>query len=105
MPIEDIILQMKTMGISNIINFSFPTPPEATMLRKGLKLLFYLGALDSKQSITELGKTMGLFPLTPRFAKMLVIGNQHKCMPYIIAIVAALTVGDPVSDRVGVGVG
>jgi ATP-dependent RNA helicase DHX37/DHR1 len=38
---------------------------------------------------------MSLFPITPRFAKMLIIGQQHGCLPYVIAIVSALSVGDP----------
>jgi ATP-dependent RNA helicase DHX37/DHR1 len=51
------------------------------------------GTLGGK--ITELGKAMASFPVTPRFAKMLVIGVQHGCLPFIIAIVAGLSVGDP----------
>lgn len=42
-----------------------------------------------------MGKQMSLFPLSPRFAKMLIIGSQLECLPYMVAIVAALTVGDP----------
>ena len=38
---------------------------------------------------------MALFPLSPRFSKMLVSGRQHGCLPYVIAMVAALSVGDP----------
>lgn len=37
---------------------------------------------------------MNLFPLSPRFAKILMIGQQHRCLPYVIAIVSALSVGD-----------
>lgn len=37
---------------------------------------------------------MNFFPLSPRFAKILMIGQQHGCLPYIIAIVSALSVGD-----------
>lgn len=37
---------------------------------------------------------MNVFPLSPRFSKILIIGQQHGCLPYIIAIVAALTVGE-----------
>lgn len=37
---------------------------------------------------------MNIFPLAPRFAKMLIIGQQHNCLPYVIAIVAALSVGN-----------
>ncbi|KAJ1927930.1 putative ATP-dependent RNA helicase DHR1, partial [Linderina macrospora] len=38
---------------------------------------------------------MSVFPVAPRFAKMLIVGQQHGCLPYVIAIVAALSVGDP----------
>ncbi|RKP24393.1 hypothetical protein SYNPS1DRAFT_29837 [Syncephalis pseudoplumigaleata] len=38
---------------------------------------------------------MACFPVAPRFAKMLIIGQQHGCLPYVIALVASLSVGDP----------
>lgn len=103
MPIEGIVLQMKSMHIDTVTNFPFPTPPDRTSLRKAEKLLMQLGALESVPGkplsadgrITELGKAMALFPLSPRFAKMLVSGQQHGCLPYVIAIVSALSVGDP----------
>lgn len=49
--------------------------------------------------ITELGKAMALFPVHPRFGKMLATASakEHlEILPYMIALVAALTV------RVGV---
>jgi ATP-dependent RNA helicase DHX37/DHR1 len=94
-PIEALVLQMKSMGIHNILNFPFPTLPSETNLSKGLRLLKYLGALDATDALTDLGKTMSLFPLSPRFSKILIIGNQQGCLPYITALVAALSVGDP----------
>ena len=45
--------------------------------------------------ITDLGRAMALFPLSPRFSRMLVSGQQHGCLPYIICIISALSVGDP----------
>ena len=38
---------------------------------------------------------MALFPLSPRFSRMLVSGQQHGCLPYVITMVSALSVGDP----------
>lgn len=35
---------------------------------------------------------MANFPLAPRYAKMLALGRQHGCLPYIIALVSALSV-------------
>ncbi|SCW00720.1 LAFE_0C10462g1_1 [Lachancea fermentati] len=95
MPVESVVLQMKGMGIYNIINFPFPTPPDVLSLSKAIKLLQYLGALDDAERITDDGKTMSFFPLSPRFSKMLLVGNEHGCLPYIITIVSALSVGDP----------
>lgn len=42
--------------------------------------------------ITPLGRAMAAFPVAPRYAKMLALGRQQGCMPYIITIVAAMTV-------------
>ncbi|ORE20349.1 P-loop containing nucleoside triphosphate hydrolase protein [Rhizopus microsporus] len=96
MPIEGVVLNMKSMYIDNVVNFPFPTPPPRENLQKAEKLLGYLGAVDQHtKRITEFGHIMSLFPITPRFAKMLIIGQQHGCLPYVIAIVSALSVGNP----------
>lgn len=93
-PIEGVVLQMKSMGLHNVINFPFPTPPSRQGLAKAEKLLKNLGALSSQGKITQIGHRLSTYPLSPRFGKMLYIGHQHGCMPYVIALVAALAVGD-----------
>lgn len=110
MPIEGVVLQMKSMHIDAVVNFPFPTPPDRASLQKAEKVLTYLGALSPSVStgtakakngstlgaaITNIGRTMALFPLSPRFSRMLVSGRQHGCLPYVITIVSALSVGDP----------
>ena len=103
MPIEGVVLQMKSMHIDSVVNFPFPTPPDRLSLSKAEKVLTHLGALTTLESsvavvggqITEVGKAMSLFPLSPRYSRMLVSGRQHGCLPYVIAIVSALSVGDP----------
>jgi len=37
---------------------------------------------------------MNIFPLSPRFSKTLIIGQQFECLPYVIALVSALSVGE-----------
>lgn len=112
MPIEGIILQMKSMNIDAVANFPFPTPPDRDSLRRAEKTLVHLGALEASESsskvggkITELGRSMSLFPLSPRFSKMIVAGQQHGCLPYVIAIVCALSVGDPFIREANLGDG
>lgn len=112
-PIEGVVLQMKAMNIDAVANFPFPTPPEMHALKKAETALTRLGALINPPvlsssatplgvatvtiggSITPLGRSMSLFPLAPRHARMLVVGQQHGCLPYVIAIVSILSVGDP----------
>ncbi|XP_038059297.1 probable ATP-dependent RNA helicase DHX37 [Patiria miniata] len=98
---------MKEMGIDKVVNFPFPTPPEPEALKAAERLLISLGALEvppkvsgfkasKKESfgtrITPLGKTMACFPVSPCYARMIAIGRQEGCLPYIIALVSALTV-------------
>lgn len=35
---------------------------------------------------------MSQFPVAPRYAKMLALGRQHGCLPYVVALVACLSV-------------
>lgn len=94
-PIEGVVLQMKAMGLHHIVNFPFPTPPDRAALTKAEHLLKYLGALTATDGqVTEIGRHLTLYPLSPRYGKMLHIGHQHGCMPYVIAMVAALSVAD-----------
>ncbi|KAF3925550.1 hypothetical protein ABW21_db0201924 [Orbilia brochopaga] len=94
MPIEGVVLQMKAMGLDTVVNFPFPTPPNREEIRKAEKLLGYLGALAPSGKITDLGVTMNYFPVAPRFSRILAVGQQFGCMPYVIAAVAALSVGE-----------
>ncbi|KAM4810129.1 putative ATP-dependent RNA helicase DHX37 [Rhinophrynus dorsalis] len=106
-PVEDLVLQMKDLNIEKVVNFPFPTPPSADALIAAEELLISLGALQEPPKtgrlndlqkakltspITTLGRTMASFPVAPRYAKMLALGKQHECLPYVITIVAAMTV-------------
>ena len=109
------------MGIDTVVNFPFPTPPDTQALRKAETVLTYLGAVSSTPlaspvtsevsiatiggKITSLGKSMSLFPLAPRYSRMLVSGQQHGCLPYVIAIVSIMTVGDPFLHEEGLDEG
>lgn len=94
MPVEGVVLQLKSMDLQHVVNFPFPTPPDRQSLAKAEKLLAYLGAISSTGKITAIGRELSIYPLSPRFSKMLLIGHQHNCMAYTIALVAALAVPD-----------
>jgi ATP-dependent RNA helicase DHX37/DHR1 len=95
-PIEGVVLSMKSMGINKVVGFPFPSPPDRNMLADSEKLLATLGALDEEMRITPLGKHMALFPVQPRYAKLLVLSafQSKPIIHYCCAIVAAQSVGE-----------
>ncbi|KAK4453179.1 P-loop containing nucleoside triphosphate hydrolase protein, partial [Podospora aff. communis PSN243] len=94
MPIEGVVLQLKSMNLQHVVNFPFPTPPDRQSLIKAEKLLTYLSAISSSGQVTPIGSTMSIFPLSPRFARILLVGHLHDCLPYTIALVAGLSAGE-----------
>jgi ATP-dependent RNA helicase DHX37/DHR1 len=99
-PVEDIALQMKCMGINQVVHFPFPTPPSQDHLKSAETLLAHLGAInpDTKQKkVTVLGKLMAQLPVSPRFSKMLILAAQQKLdiLEYMIMLVSGLSVGSP----------
>uniref|UniRef100_A0A8C4E0P6 RNA helicase n=1 Tax=Dicentrarchus labrax TaxID=13489 RepID=A0A8C4E0P6_DICLA len=107
-PVEDLVLQMKDLNIDKVVNFPFPTSPSAEALVASEQLLVSLGALKEPVKemerarlscpITPLGRAMASFPVAPRYAKMLALGKQQDCLPYVIAVVAAMTVREIFED-------
>jgi len=91
MPIEGVVLQLKAMNLQHVVNFPFPTPPDRQALAKAERLLSYLQAVSSGGQVTQIGQTMSIFPLSPRFARILLVGHLHDCLPYTIALVAGLS--------------
>lgn len=94
MPIEGVVLQLKAMNLQNVVNFPFPTPPDKQSLRKAERLLNYLSAINSSGQVTQIGKTMSIFPLSPRFSRILLVGHQFDCIHYTIALVAGLSAAE-----------
>ncbi|GAP91733.1 putative DEAH-box RNA helicase [Rosellinia necatrix] len=94
MPIEGVVLQLKAMNLKHVVNFPFPTSPDRHNLAKAEKLLQYLSAITPEGHATQIGKTMSKLPLPPRFARILLVGHLHDCLPYTIALVAGLSVAE-----------
>ena len=47
------LLQLKAMGINNLIDFDFMDPPPAETLIRALEQLYALGALNDKGELTK----------------------------------------------------
>lgn len=90
-PLEGVVLQLKSMG-APVVNFPFPTPPDRESLQRAENLLSYLGALSTDGKVTKLGHELSLYPLNPRFARMVAMGVAQGLTAETIALVAALSV-------------
>jgi ATP-dependent RNA helicase DDX35 len=65
------VLQLKSLGIDNILNFDFLSPPPPEMMIRALELLFSLGALNSYAKLTDpLGFQIAEFPVEPMLSAM-----------------------------------
>lgn len=86
------------MGINNVEEFPFPTPPDQVAVKSALALLRNLGAIElASNSITDLGLSLSQYPIGARYAKMLLLAKQlgKECLEYTIAMVASLSGQSP----------
>ena len=91
-PLQGVVLNLKALGIKNVIGFPFPTAPDKYQLKDAEKVLSAIGALKDG-AVTPLGEKINLFPVSPRLGKMLVVGSaQSDICPMTIAAVAGMSV-------------
>jgi len=108
LPIEDVILYMKSMGINELESFPFPSPPDLLAVNAAESRLTQLGALiiskDKISSITPLGRKLSSFPVRARLGKMLAIAACDSQISIdrlglVVALVAALSLQEPFQHR------
>lgn len=83
------ILQLKALGIDNIVRFDFLTPPPSKLVTRALELLYSLGALDDYAKLTKpLGTRMAEIAIEPMMAKVLLSAPSFGCLSEILSISA-----------------
>ncbi|OXA65028.1 putative pre-mRNA-splicing factor ATP-dependent RNA helicase PRP1 [Folsomia candida] len=87
-----VVLNLKKVGIDDLVHFDFMDPPAPETLMRALELLNYLAALDDDGNLTELGAMMAEFPLDPQLSKMLIASTEFDCSNEILSITAMLSV-------------
>lgn len=83
-------LNMKAMGINDLLSFDFMDPPPPQALISAMEQLYSLGALDEEGLLTKLGRKMAEFPLEPPLSKMLLASVDLGCSDEILTIIAML---------------
>ena len=91
----NVVLQLKAMGINDMLGFDFMDPPPVATLVNALESLYALGALDDEGLLTRLGRKMAEFPLEPNLGKMLILSVDLGCSEEILTVTAMLSVENP----------
>jgi ATP-dependent RNA helicase DHX8/PRP22 len=90
--LSNVVLNLKAMGINDLLSFDFMDAPPVQTLITSLQQLYSLGALDEEGLLTRIGRKLAEFPMNPQLAKMLIAGVDYKCAEECLTIVAMLSV-------------
>ncbi|MEY4458066.1 MAG: hypothetical protein RIS25_659 [Actinomycetota bacterium] len=96
--LASVILTMVTLGLGDVAQFPFLTPPDSRGIKDGLDLLFELGAITrsgDEVRPTRIGHQLSRLPVDPRFGRMILESLKQGTAREVIAIVAGLTIIDP----------
>ncbi|CAK9327485.1 unnamed protein product [Citrullus colocynthis] len=87
------VIQLKALGIDNILGFDWPSPPSPEVMVRALEVLYSLGVLDDDAKLTSpIGFQVAEIPLEPMISKMILASGELGCSEEIITIAAVLSI-------------
>ncbi|WP_150538885.1 ATP-dependent RNA helicase HrpA [Actinobacillus vicugnae] len=94
--LASVILQMTSLGLSDIEAFPFVDRPDTRQVQDGVRLLEELGAIGAeKRKLTAIGKQLAQLPIDPRLGRMVIAASQNGSLHEVMMIVSALSIQDP----------
>ncbi|KAK6353217.1 ATP-dependent RNA helicase A [Orbilia brochopaga] len=90
--LQEICLDIRAQGFKDpIAQFLSEAiePPSLVAIEAALSQLRGLGAFDTDESLTNLGKVLATMPVEPAFGKMILLGVIFKCLDPMIILGAA----------------
>ena len=91
--LASVVLNLKKLGIDDIVHFDYMDPPAPETLMRALEQLNYIGALNDEGDLTPTGRIMCELPVDPLHAKILLAASQtYNCVNEALSIVASLNV-------------
>ncbi|MES1903112.1 MAG: ATP-dependent RNA helicase dhx37, partial [Paramarteilia canceri] len=107
-PIDQIVLELKCLGVHKVENFPFPTRPSVEALKFAENDLYSLNLLTAKTDKSgleilipsEIGMKASYLSISPRFSKCILVALQKsvRIAEFIIWLIASLSVRDIFSD-------
>jgi len=90
-----VVLQLKTLGVEDLVHFDFMEPPSPESMMRALEMLHFLGAVDDECDLTEAGRHMAALPIDPHLSRALIAAAHSGCLQEALAIVAVISVPPP----------
>uniref|UniRef100_A0A8H7Y2F8 RNA helicase n=1 Tax=Psilocybe cubensis TaxID=181762 RepID=A0A8H7Y2F8_PSICU len=88
------ILQLKSLGIDDLVKFDWVSAPPAETVLRALEGLYAAGMIDDTGKLTEMGEQVSECPVEVNIAKMLFSSKEYKCGEEILTIAAMTAVQD-----------
>ncbi|GAB2231354.1 hypothetical protein Droror1_Dr00010360 [Drosera rotundifolia] len=86
------VIQLKALGIDNILGFDWLASPSPEAMIRALDILYSLGVLDDDAKLTSpTGFQVAEIPLDPMISKMILASGQLGCSEEILTIAATLS--------------
>lgn len=98
--LEEIVLQTKiqcsdqSFKVQEFLSLALD-PPSSMAVQSAVSELQEIGAMNSQEDLTVLGKHMAYLPVEPRIAKMIIYGTIFRCLDPVLTIAAGLSYKDP----------
>ena len=78
--LAEALLQLKSLGVEDILDFPWLEPPDGPAAERATTLLADLDALDGRGRLSDLGRRMALFPMHPRLSRLLLTAAESGCL-------------------------
>lgn len=88
--LAEVLLLLKAAGVPSLRDFRWLDAPQEANMQRALELLRQLDAFDADETLTAHGKEMALFPVSPRFARLLLAGREMGAVAELCWIAAAV---------------
>ncbi|KAH0584186.1 putative ATP-dependent RNA helicase DHX35 [Termitomyces sp. J132] len=88
------ILQLKSLGIDDLMKFEWVSAPPAEIVLRALESLVAAGMVGEDGRLTPMGQQVAECPVEIGIARMLFNSGEHKCGEEILTIAAMTSVQD-----------
>ncbi len=98
-PLDNLILQMLSMGLPDARKFPFIEPPPVESIENSILVLKEQGALNDDESLTVTGRMLASLPVDVSIGKMLIMGTLFHQIESVLSLASALSVQSPFTNK------